>query len=667
MQAKKHTTTTATTTTAGTKQTQKNKPKTANTHSSSHFCYDDEPNGIVAYRKLLSNYTLLKRDGGYERAMQIKQKNPWITKLATSTSEHFTVEDDIPQNYPLHNKHAEKGFIGDILYHFHAHKLERYFENRWKEETVLSPMTNGVLRANVFNSKSKEELQRNVDIMIEFKTVRTLREWIIEKARMPNFNCDTCMTTRKFFWCMIHFHITLGADFNEAARCNRRYLSQPWFTSAYRQLTTSSSFTSSELETLNVRVSECHRIEKERGALLHRHQQLVNQLRERILEVRLSKREIRIIHAMLKELHECHEIRMLQQGMPIPPFDSKVPRAMLERVEREMAIMDFVANDMVKILTLGLPPVNSPLTEPAICLNANHLNFDPTEFVQLVETTTSMVMATQNNYRMYSKVANIVGHSCRGRGGGGEDYCDQWNQTSVKKAAPSQYEVLRLSVQVKADLQSIHQQTAECTWEFYNLLLQEAQRTRTEVKHIEHGIIQAKMALQTEQYDQHRRAVRREVKRIREARETAIVQMLPFATEQLKARAVHEQRVRAKAVEKQVHALLKAAARLEERIGRAREDEAALLAEHTTRERRRAFLAAAPHYLPIAMFEPDIECGICLENLQWHSDPGIRFVTCCPEYGYTCGACVRKPHPHPMVSEQEIVRIVRTVRLGMGV
>jgi hypothetical protein len=55
--------------------------------------------------------------------------------------------------------------------------------------------------------------------------------------------------------------------------------------------------------------------------------------------------------------------------------------------------------------------------------------------------------------------------------------------------------------------------------------------------------------------------------------------------------------------------------------------------------------------------------------LQWRSDAGIRFVTCCPEYGYTCGACITgRPHPHhDMVAEQEIVRIVRSVREAVGI
>ena len=240
------------------------------------------------------------------------------------------------------------------------------------------------------------------------------------------------------------------------------------------------------------------------------------------------------------------------------------------------------------------------------------------------------------------------------------------NASKEEERSPLQpHCTLRLSLQVKSSLQAIRQQAAECFAEIRgHIVLQEVRRTLAEVGRIEQDILRARIELQTEQYDQHRRAVRREAKRIREVREAAIVQMLPFAAEQLKARATHEWRQRAASVERQAQALLRDAERLAERIQRARDEESALLAQHTAAERRRTFLAAAPHYLPLAMLDPEIECGICLEVLQWRSDAGIRFVTCCPEYGYTCGACITgRPHPHhDMVAEQEIVRIVRSVR-----
>jgi hypothetical protein len=69
------------------------------------------------------------------------------------------------------------------------------------------------------------------------------------------------------------------------------------------------------------------------------------------------------------------------------------------------------------------------------------------------------------------------------------------------------------------------------------------------------------------------------------------------------------------------------------------------------------------------MFEPEVECGLCFDELKWNTDLSIGFVTCCREFGYVCGDCLAKPHSdnHDIVTELEIVRIVRGVRRAAGI
>ena len=180
-------------------------------------------------------------------------------------------------------------------------------------------------------------------------------------------------------------------------------------------------------------------------------------------------------------------------------------------------------------------------------------------------------------------------------------------------------------------------------------------------------IIRIAVELQTIRNDQQRRAVRREIKRIREMRSRVIATMLPFSVEQHQIRAVQEQKLRAKNVERGIQALTRETKRINELIIRYTEEETALLKKHIIEERRRTFLKAAPRFLPLAMYERDIDCGLCLETIQWKTDADIIFVTCCPEFGYMCGRCTDQPHDHIIVAEREIVRIVRSVRKELGV
>lgn len=614
---------------------------------------------VTAYRKRMSSYLIMKDQGGHSRAMRIKEKHPWISELAFNYSaEQYTEFEDqlteLPfcEYYPLSEKFTDKNFIKDVLNHFQVRKLDKYLEERWDEETVLAFSTSGVLRSKVFRAESPAELQASINTLIEFKTVKTLRKWIITTAHpLAKIDYNSCLQTRKLFWCIIHFYKSMDRDFDDTLSV--KDWDRAWFLRAYKRMRSSAV----ALDSLDDCVNTCQEIMGDQRETVTKQRQLVQELRRRVITVR-SRQELCIIRDMIQELQSCKSIQLLAQGFPTPPFDIEAPRAMLEKVEQELALMDFVAAnevDSASLCVAGIVP-NTPPPPPVAASNSSSVE----NVEQLINSTASSVWATRESFMRNSKVQSILGIPC-------SSSLDSVDGLPRKKKPQTPFEILKLSLQVKATLRSLHQQTAECLTEIRNLVLQEVHRVLTEVKSIAEDTLQARIELQTEQYDQRRRAVRREVKRIREARETAIAQMLPFAAEQLKARAVHEQRQRAASVQKQVQALIKDAARLEERIRRATKEESALLAEHTVAQRKRMFLAAAPHYLPLAMFEPDIECGICLEVLQWRGDQGIRFVTCCPEYGYTCGACVGRPHPHAIVAEQEIVRIVRAVREGMGV
>jgi hypothetical protein len=220
---------------------------------------------------------------------------------------------------------------------------------------------------------------------------------------------------------------------------------------------------------------------------------------------------------------------------------------------------------------------------------------------------------------------------------------------------------------VKAEVKLIRQLAAECAAEVQGMALE---WMAVEVKDIQAGIVQAAVELQTMRENQQRRDVRREVKRIRALQKLAMAQMVSFAVELQNSLGCFEMKRKAASVAGRIKSLVLQTHAIHALAKAYITEETALLTQHTQLERRRVFLASSVHFLPSAMFESETECGLCLEPLQWNTDSSIGFVTCCRELGYVCGDCLARPHSadnHDVVTELEIVRVVRGVRRALGI
>ena len=236
-------------------------------------------------------------------------------------------------------------------------------------------------------------------------------------------------------------------------------------------------------------------------------------------------------------------------------------------------------------------------------------------------------------------------------------------------SSPTALIILQQCTEIRSEIASIRQLSAECAATLSNMIVAEAKQATAEIKRIHAEIVQATVELQNTQYYHLQKTVKLHAKRIMEFHDGIIEEMLPFSADQLRLQAVLKQKQQAKNHTKEIKALAKEVGKISRLIQYITEEESALLLQHNLQQRRRTFLTAAPHYLPLAMFETDFECGLCLQPLGWQTDADIGFVTCCVGLGYVCGDCLSRPHGmgHDIVIEREIVRVVRSVRRGLGV
>lgn len=600
----------------------------------------------------------------------IKKKHPWITELAINcnlkqNSDFNSYIDMISQpeksHFPLSMNHIErtKTFIKDTLDHFHSNKMDQYLEDAWEEDTALSHNTAGILRAMVFRSKSNDEMLCVIHAMAECHTIQALREWIIATAiSAKNINYNTCIKSRKLFWCVIHLYkimaIHAHTHFDDTA--NVKSWNRTWFNQALKLAKTSSSLKEIHAAIKNT-VTECDALLPIRKTCVDLHSQLMPQLRAAILDTARPKREIHILRDMMHEVKSCKELDLLLRGIPIPPFNPDKALTTVKKISREISLIRFMdSNDQDLALLLPLHPHDAGKATQHQCYSTEMPvnNVLPTsDLTLLLDSAMISVSEAQTQIYKHSTTSSILG-----------DDISASIKSKSRRLPPS--EILHQAIKVRSTIQLIQTELAETAAEMRNLMVTSTRELMAELGRVQDAITHAATELQTIQSDQWRRTVRSKAKQIRMLRDSTITQMLPFSVEMFQARAVHEGRQRAKNQKSCILALIKETKHLLESIQHTAAEEAILLAEHTRRKRRLMFMESAPHFLPIAMFEREVECGVCLEVLKWETDPGIRFVTCCPEYGYTCARCLALPHRsydnHTLVAEQEIVRIVRCVR-----
>jgi hypothetical protein len=465
-------------------------------------------------------------------------------------------------------------------------------------------------------------------------------DWEMANRNGKPTNFNTCPTARKFFWRIVHYYAGMCAEFDKSGAVgdwNRR-----WYDRAVEAR--KADVTMHVVRALVIRtVKECDSNMKLRKDLIPRRDQLIAQLRAAVISA-ARPNEIHIIRNMLKEVRECDSLKMLWRGVPIPPFDMvNGPIATLDRAERLLQIMDLINNDLgaVERPAGGVPAAS--VVVPA---------------AQVSHGIDSLMDSVTSQFSSHNVLTQLLFSIASGS--------SSWGVHALYPA-----ECLRVAKDVvKAEVKLIRQLAAECAAEVQGMALEWMRGLVVEVKDIQQGIVQAAVELQTMRDNQHRRSVRREVKRIRALQRMAMAQMVLFAVEQQGGQGCFEMMQKAVRVERRIKALVLEIDVLHALAKAYIAEETALLAQHTQKELRRVFLATSVHFLPSAMFESETECGLCLEPLKWSTDSSIGFVTCCREFGYMCGDCLAKPHSadnHDVVAELEVVRVVRGVRRALGI
>lgn len=623
--------------------------------TSSVLRLESEPDLDVLSRSMMSFYLTLKQDGCDGTIADLVQQNQWITQFAAIRDRDADMKFKhealllqtsnkrrrIPEEpFPLSRSHVRRedhSFIEATVAHFMLHIKNIDVEDNWDAPVLASSNISGVFRALIFLSKNAERGML-IDLLFEYKAVSGMRAWELASDKSVNFN--TCPIARKFFWRIVHYYAGMCTVFDKSgnsADWNRR-----WYDRAIEARKANVAL--KVVRALVMRtVKESDSIMTLRKEVISRRDQLVGQLRAAVISA-AKPNEIHIIKNVLKKVRECESMKKLSQGIPIPPFDmANGPIATLDRAEDLLQIMDFISDEstsMGEYLPVGVTTVGTTSSGPPPC------GID-----RLMHSVTS-------KFASHNVLTQLLFSIDSG--------CSSWGVHALYPA-----ECLRVARDVvKAEVQLIRQLAAECAAEVQGMALEWMRGLAVEVKDIQQGIVQAAVELQTMRDNQQRRDVRREVKRIRALQKLAVDQMGSFAVELQGSRGCFEMKQNAVGVRGRIKALVLETRAIHTLTRAFITEETALLAQHTQLERRRVFLASSVHFLPSAMFESETECGLCLEPLQWNTDSSIGFVTCCRELGYVCGDCLARPHSadnHDVVTELEIVRVVRGVRRALGI
>jgi hypothetical protein len=577
-----------------------------------------EPEMEVVSRRVQSFYLTLQQDMNEALVDGPRQKNPWITEFASYGCEEsvlrfkhdvlLVLKEARPTQkdpYPLCRHHTSH-FVQQTIDHFILRGLSQFIKIKWDESVIASGNTSGVLRALIFSDISHEERSVLIRVMFEFKAITAMHAW--QTSRCPS---DCC---RRFFWRIVHCYAGMCTDFDKSASVAD--WGGAWFNEALSARKRDSAMDNVRA-LVNLTTKSCDAYMQQ----YVRHKALVADLRTAVIKG-AKPSEICIIKDTLYKIQNFGNLKTLMRGVPMPPFDMSESMSVLERAEHLLMIMDFVNADATE--SVANVRVEEPIVTNEVVVVVHETGIDC--LIQSVFSRLPDVLM------LYSDVPSVV--QC-----------------------------------VKHELQRIRIEAAECAAELRAIELGCIKKLVSSFKAVQHQIIHIAVSLQTIREDQHRRAVRREVKRVRMFLKTAVAQMLPFAVGQQRGAAVYELRQRATKEGQQIQALVLEVDRLKALILVYTAEETTLLAQHTKQQSIRLFLAAAPAFLPSAMFEPEVDCGLCLQTLDWNHDTSIGFVTCCREFGYLCGDCLARPHSdtHDVVAELEIARSVRGVRRALGI
>jgi hypothetical protein len=571
----------------------------------------------------LTGFFHMRSDGRREDFLfPLLKSFPWITELAYNSDDKQNKQfrdamakhtEKLPDVLLFKKSGDEFGLVKEVIDHFKTRKVSDYLESEWDDNVIESMWSTGVARAMVFKSKDDNELRIMAQMMIELQTVKTLREWEIKIQATPTKkgNVSTAISGCNLFWSIMYYYKILCSDFDENAKV--QHWGGNWFNQKFAAMK-ATTYMKAPRALLSKYVSECQAIMSVRKEIVDKHDTLMPILRAAVISAPTAD-EIGFIREMIREMQRSKELQLLLRGIPMPPFDTGIPLLLVENLEQEQSLMDFIDYDTVEIQEAPPVAVLSPEAPSGI-----------------------------------EEVLGCV--------------CSELHNTGESPSPP--HLILEQVTALKSEVIAIQQLASECAAEIHNLVLEEIRHAIKAVKQFPEVILQLAVEFQTIQYDQQRRMVRREVKRIRETRNQIVTKMLPFSAEQHQLEAVQAMRTRALSVAKDIKDLASEADRINDLAHRYSAEEAVLLDQHTRKERKRVFLEVAPHFLPVTMYEQEIDCGLCLGVLGWKHDKGIRLVTCCPEFGFVCGACMLTAHPHPIESEIGVVRIVKSVREALG-
>ena len=609
----------------------------------------------IVSRCMQSFYLILQRQGDRGGFIgELRLSNPWITQYAVHGCENDSirfkhealVSSDTEQMtfpkhpFPLCRRHIRGDdcrFVKQTIDHFIHRGMSQFIEEAWGDQTLASGSTPGVLRARIFTDIGDEERRALIDLLFEFKAVTAMYVWRIEMAKHSKkpIDYETCRTTRKFFWRVVHCYAGMCPDFDKCATVCE--WGRVWFKEAFAARK-QSPITDKVRASVILAAKECDGCMTPYNELLVRHAVVIKNLRAAVVSA-AKPSDIRIIKDTMGKIQGLDQLKRLLRGIPMPPFEMSESLSALERAEHLLAIMDFVDTDMADASLFG--------------------RWEWREYRQAGEAANGCVDGL-----IQSVLAQFPA----------EDLLKKMLlavplPTMACAAKPGPARQLASAKTVKTDLQHIRAVAAECAAEVRNMELDYVRGLVSAARAIHQQVMQSAVILQALREDQRRRAIRRAVKRIRAVQRSALAQMLPFAAEQHKGSAVHRLKARVVLVKAEIQALVRAIEHIQTLIADYTAEEAALLAKHTKQERLRLFIAAAPAFLPSAMFEPEVDCGLCLQTLDWNQDDGIGLVTCCREFGYLCGSCLSRPHSnsHDAVAEREIASCVRGVRRALGI
>ena len=629
----------------------------------------------IAKREMSSYVNLCVITNGYSAMQSIKGEHPWITEFAFNSDAEeellyrvdlFWTHEHYVETYPFEKKTANQNLAKNTVNHFKTHKVDVFLENEWSHNIVASINAPGVIRAMVFQSKNAEEMQLLIRLLMELKVADALRKNHIASIGAAQHKADSAT---RLFESISHFYKVIYNDFGKYdATCK-------WFERVFAAHRNSQGLGTMRQNVIQ-NIMKCDSMVIFRQGLIPRYEKLIRGLRSMVMAA--DPREIPHIRNMINEAKTSHGMQALLKGVPMPTFQPELLVAAIEKVEQEKHIAEFLRAD-------GVEPFHEEQEDEYTSSEESDEEQGEAKNIDTMMQSVTSHLHVRRNIVFEDTAAEFLNyaldrraHSPRTRPPPPAEVLEK--ALSVKKelaaiqdlagacAAVSQNLVAEEALNVMSELKDIQRLSVDYAAELQNLKIAAVSEVAREVRRIQEETTQATIELQTAQYDQQRRAIRREVKRIREVRETAIRQMLPFFAEQLQQRAVYEAKQRIKEEEKRIRAVAKEATRLQQLVTNLKQETATLLEQHNSQQRRRMFLAVAPVFLPTAMFETDVDCGLCLQTLDWKRDQTIAYVTCCPEFGYVCTGCQAAPHTgHSLVMEREIVRIVRGVRRAAGI